>query len=749
MKFIKQQSIFFASLALATVLAGCSKDDNVLETPVDPPTEPTLNMVPLTQFEVLLGNQTTSGTANSRSYMEEFNHPKTAFLASDYFTFTYNSDTQSSLKAYAYTSDGKKWTAHEQDDANSPLKTIQLNAKMPVLTADFITKAALEAKADNDGIVTETEQGSGVIVGCFDVLRATAEVTISNNKATAKIPFKHVNHLLNVHIKGAINENSVDYLELNVTYKNAAGTEQIALLRTSSRGDYADANGKIHTVLQAIVPRNAVVKGIKAITNDDKIITAQEQVNIDCPTGKSHFVTLNIVNDNSLSLQVSNLIDDWAFAGEMNPDGSPVGNIYINTADDLRNFSSAVNTDPNKPAAKIKGVLAYTAHVVQTANIDLSSLDFRPIGGDTYEDSEKNIEFAYFAGTYDGNGFQISGMKITRSTASTHKLGSYAGMFGQVQSPATGYAVLTNIKLVNVNIDISNSINYINAGALVANSNASDGKKPIIISQCSAQGTINTINNGGEIAAGGLIGEATRTHITGSYSDVSVNTNSTIYSYTGGIVGRMHSSSIASSYAKKPVTGNSSNGTSLAGGIAGSLQSANEYSNILACCSEGDVTSNGKEAEAGGIVAYKDGFTIGCYAKGNASATGEMTKSGAIVASGVSQTALCYGVGAVGQGTSELTAQNYKIVYNTLPAAGEILSIVSGNAWKDNSGSEMAEATVGGILTTIPITIGGKLNQEVHSRLWVLSDKNVWTSASPASNIYPLPMTSYKGQFIN
>lgn len=745
MIFFKQLLIFFVSSALAAGLTSCSNDDKEPVVPPVDPVNPTMSIVPLSQFEVLLGDQITSGTTNSRSDMEEFNHPKTSFAATDYFTFSYSNATQASQKAYAYTSDGKTWTVHEKEDANSPIKRVQLDAKSPLLSATFLSAAAINAGADKDGIVTENGTSSEVLVGCFDALRATAEVTVSNNKASAKVPFRHVNHLLNFYVRGTIVESLIDYLELSITYTNTAGTQQNALLRTSSRASYADTDGTAHTVLQAIIPRNAVVKGIKAIKRDNSTITTSKAVNIDCPSGKSHLVTLNI-NDETMSLQVGALIDDWAFGGEMNSDGSPVGNIYIGTADELRGFSESVNIDPSEPAAKINGVLAYTAHVVQTANIDLSSLAWRPIGGVIYKDNEGNLKVAYFAGTYNGNGYKISGMKITSSTASSHSLATSAGMFGNVQSPAVGYTVLTNIQLTNVNIELGESVDYTGGGALAAFVYAPTGKKPVVISQCSAQGTINITNNGGQVAAGGLVGEAIRTHITGSSSDVSVTTNASAYSYAGGIVGRVQSSSIASSYAKKTVTGQSSNGTSLAGGIAGALSSPNEYSYILASSSDGDVTSNGKEASAGGVAGYNEGNIAGCYTKGNTTSTSNIAKSGAIVGSGISGIDLCYGVGAVGAGTSNLVPQSNNIVYKTNPPAGEILSIVSGKAWKDANGSEIAEATVGGILTTIPINTGGKLVQEVKARLWVLSDVSVWTTASPASNIYPLPLSSYKGQ---
>lgn len=738
MKCFKQQVIFFVGLILIAGLSGCSKDD--IETVIPPePGTPPITTVPLTGFEVLLGN------AATRADIEAFNQPKTAFVATDHFALSYSNTTQASQTAYAYTSDGKTWTVHEKEDANSPVKTVLLDATSPAFNAAYLPTAAVNAGADKDGIVAENGTDAKILVGCFDALRATAEVTVNANKATAKIPFKHINHLLNIYIKGTINERFIQSLELDVTYTNAAGTQQNAVLSTSSRANYADIEGTAHTVIQVIVPRDAIVKGIRAIKNDDSEITAPDVINIDCPGGKSHLITLN-VNDAILSVQVGSLTDDWASGGELNPDGSPVGDIYIGTADELRRFSEAVNTNPSKPVSKIDGILAATAHVVQTADINLSSLAWRPIGGNIYEDEEGNIEVTYFAGTYNGNGYKISGMKVTTSTASGHSLSAFAGMFGNVQSPAVGYTVLTNIHLVNVDIKQNASIDYSAVGPLAALAYAPTGTQPIVISQCSAQGTIEVNNNGGQITAGGLVGEAIRAHITGSYTDVSVTTNSSGYSYAGGVAGRAQSSSIVSSYTMKDVTGQSTNGTSVAGGIAGALNTQNEFGNIIACSSEGNVTSNGKVVYAGGVAGYNDGNLTGSYAKGNATSASTNAKMGAIAGSGSSTINLCYGVGAVGAGNSAVVAIADNKVYKTNPAAGDILSIVSGAAWKNAHGTEMAKATIGGILTTIPVNTGGKLVQEVKSRLWVLSDPDVWTTSAPANNIYPLPESSYKGE---
>ena len=746
MKHFNLKCILLTGFVLAGSLSGCSDDNDPL-VPIDP-APPSDGLVPLTQFEVLLGNQRTSGSTDNGTVAaafaetEEFNNPKTAFSAGDRFTLHYDNSQQASQKAYAYTVDGKSWTIHETADANSPVKIIRLNSGSPALSAEYLPAAAMGAGADKDGIVTESGDGGTTVVGCFDALRATAAVTVAGNKATATIPFRHVNHLLNVFIQGTISENMIDHLKLNIAYTDASGARQNAALLTSSRSSYADVEGTAHTVIQAIVPRGSVVTGIQAIKTNNSKVGLSGSVNIDCPGGKSQLITLN-VNDDVMTAQTGSLIDDWAYGGEMNPDGSPVGDLFIGTENDLRAFSSAVAIDPAMPAARINGVLAYTAHVVQTADIDLSNLAWRPIGGDTYNDG---FDVTYFAGTYNGNGYKISGMNVTSYTASGHSVASFGGLFGAVQSPVDGYAVLTNIRLVNATIVLDKPNDQVVAGAIAAHVYAPMGKNPVVISQCSAQGTISVTNTNGTVSAGGLVGAGIRTSITGSTTDVAVAASANENVEAGGVIGYAVSSSVASSYAKNTVSGQSATGTSWVGGVAGTLLESDFQSRIIACSSDGNVTATGNKAYAGGLIGGNSGSLTGCYAKGKVTATGATAQSGAIVSRGDYRVNLCYGVGEGGAGNSGVAAKAGNIVYNVAPASGNILSIVTSKAWKDAHGGEMAEATIGGILTTIPVNIGGKLTQEVKTRLWVLYGDGVWNTSAPASAVYPLPALNYKGE---
>lgn len=433
--------------------------------------------------------------------------------------------------------------------------------------------------------------------------------------------------------------------------------------------------------------------------------------------------------------------------GNNEPNETPAGDIEIKTAQEFIEFARAVNSDPSKEEAKLNGVLAYQAHVVQKADIDLTGLDWYPIGGKSYyrgEGDGSTEMISYFAGIFDGNGFKISGMKIIDATTNRNGVASHAGLFGRLSNPIEGYTILTNIKLVNADIKLDNydrPHEDVYAGILVGYIATALGRNPAIISNCSVQGKIS-IANRQSVSAGGLIGETILAHLTGCTTDVSIITNASGNIYTGGITGRSIDTNIASSYSKNSITAKSSGNESIiyAGGSIGMLHN-NEYysSQAMALRSDGNVIAEGTNVYAGGLLGRGGNKIIGCIATGQVTAPKtENCYYGAIAGSGI-VLGLCYGTGTVGEGNSNIVSSERNIVYNSSPADGEILSIVSNS---NNS-------TLGGFYTTFVTPKDGKFVFEVSPSLWVLFDDNVWTSSTPGDTKYPMPVISYKGQRAN
>jgi hypothetical protein len=209
-------------------------------------------------------------------------------------------------------------------------------------------------------------------------------------------------------------------------------------------------------------------------------------------------------------------------------------------------------------------------------NADIDGYDtgagFEPVGNSTtyvYSGAPTNP----FTGTFDGNGYVISGLTIHPSTSGHY----YAGLFG-----ATSGATLQNVGLTGVDLllTITGGDSKSNgAGALVgAAYNTS-------ITQAYSTGTAAAAYTGGSnvnFALGGLAGyllsipSAGSSTMTRCYSTATVNGGSggSGSAETGGLVGELradgsgHSVSVSQSYA----TGNVSKGAAKwanTGGLAG------------------------------------------------------------------------------------------------------------------------------------------------------------------------------------
>ncbi|AEH61180.1 GLUG domain protein [Methanosalsum zhilinae DSM 4017] len=230
-----------------------------------------------------------------------------------------------------------------------------------------------------------------------------------------------------------------------------------------------------------------------------------------------------------------------AFAGG---DGSTDNPYQISNIDQLQNMK-----------------LDLSAHYVLIDNIDASDTvnwndgaGFEPIG---------NTTGYHFTGSFDGNGYEITGFYINRSGT------SYIGLFGY-----TGFgSEIKNVGLVDVDI-ITGQLGQSYVGALVGYNNGFiessyatgnvDGFANVGGLAGSNSGTINnsyaTGNVNGFVSVGGLVGHNNYGAIENSYATGNVEGNF----YVGGLVGD-NRGNIENSYA----TGNV-DGWDYVGGLAGS-----------------------------------------------------------------------------------------------------------------------------------------------------------------------------------
>ena len=219
----------------------------------------------------------------------------------------------------------------------------------------------------------------------------------------------------------------------------------------------------------------------------------------------------------------------------------------------------------------------------------------------------------YFTGTFDGQGYEISGIHVNRSAS------NYAGLFG----------ILSNANVMNVNVVDAHMVGYRYNGILAGSISGST-----VVENCSSSGSINgsyydlgglvgyasaTINGssssaivqetGSGTGVGGLVGTASGATILSSYTTGTV----IAYQRSGGIVGTASSSTLINgSYSSANVTGESG-----MGGIVGHVYGGNvNYSYFT-----GTVTNTG--GYTAGIAGFSQSSTIfyKCYSTGNITGT--------------------------------------------------------------------------------------------------------------------------------
>jgi len=272
---------------------------------------------------------------------------------------------------------------------------------------------------------------------------------------------------------------------------------------------------------------------------------------------------------------------------------------------------------------------------ILTADIDMTGKEWTPVG--TFE--------APFVGKLDGAGFTIKGLTVTKDTEGAGECISYTYTYAGLIGVADG-AEITNVKLENVNINISSATKtrVVYAGAIAAMTNGCRINGCEIISGsiksssvffkaysagitafsfdsdiylCSVNADISVTDSKLTSAAGGIAAQVGNNTVIatcstkGSVSTVSTDGNA----YSGGLVGLLNNSDISHSAVKADVraetkcsaaeTGKA--GASYAGGItAYANNSLDTQKSMTAVSSQGTVTAVSADyvSYAGGISAF-------------------------------------------------------------------------------------------------------------------------------------------------
>ena len=257
----------------------------------------------------------------------------------------------------------------------------------------------------------------------------------------------------------------------------------------------------------------------------------------------------------------------------------------ISTAQELAGLSYLVYSGTAKEE-HINGNYYFSGvYFKQTADIDLSEHYWQPIG--IFDDRNGTTTQHYFSGTYDGDGFTVSGIKTPAGSRDAY---SYQGLFGYiVAESATNKAEIKNVGVINSNIQ-----GYQYIGGIVGYAPYSSN---VIITNCYNEGSVT--GSGGDV--GGIVGYASSSStITNCYNTGSVTGSG--YN-VGGIVGYAdYYSTITNCYNTGSVTGSND-----VGGIAGSASNTM----ITNCYNTGVVSGS---SDVGGIAGdLNGGAIISCY----------------------------------------------------------------------------------------------------------------------------------------
>ena len=213
-------------------------------------------------------------------------------------------------------------------------------------------------------------------------------------------------------------------------------------------------------------------------------------------------------------------------------------------------------------------------NITLTENINLTDIDWTPIGTDYYNQ---------YTGAFDGGNHTITGLTVTTN-------GQYAGLFGYLGKAGT----VKNVVMEGLQITSDNSLGY--TGGVVGNSWGT-------IENCSVSGSVS-----GTTFAGGVVGSQWGGSITGCNSSATVKGEA----YVGGIAGETnYGATLTACYATGDVTvENDGTSNAWAGGIVGMNGGS---STLTACYAAGNVSGKGSGTiHVGGAVGENYGTLTAC-----------------------------------------------------------------------------------------------------------------------------------------
>jgi len=266
---------------------------------------------------------------------------------------------------------------------------------------------------------------------------------------------------------------------------------------------------------------------------------------------------------------------------------------------------TGISADPYLVATKaqLDNVRNYPeAHFRQVKNITFVASDFSS-SGDFYNNGQGWEPIDNFKGSYDGNGFSITGLTIVRDVTGS---GHYIGLFAYTQGD------IANVDMVDLSYTVTGSASWVYIGGVAAY-----GSDQEVIG-CSASGTMNVAGS----YVGGIVGYGNVVKYCTNHVDITISSG---YADVGGIVGGAAEVGYCDNY------GTISHGDDgRVGGIVG-----NAWTGVYNCTNSGSVTVDAPEEQyasidVGGIVGYLTGYAKQCQNSGAVVASGDYVCVGGI-----------------------------------------------------------------------------------------------------------------------
>lgn len=231
-------------------------------------------------------------------------------------------------------------------------------------------------------------------------------------------------------------------------------------------------------------------------------------------------------------------------------------------------------------AEMINGGESTLTKVLLTRDIDLSKVDWEPIGTETTP----------FVGTFDGQGHTIRGLNYNKTFETSAEITNrYVGIFGRAGNTDGSASILKNVTIDGVRIEVNAETGNVYTASLVGNAaNCYIDNCHTTSATITGKGTTPTLYLGG---LAGYIDE--KLNVDGmtrcSATDINVTltiSGTTTTGYAGGLVGQLNYGVIAACHVSGKILCKAFN--SCTGGIVGQL---NNSVTMTACYNTAEVTS--------------------------------------------------------------------------------------------------------------------------------------------------------------